>query len=154
MANDAFNRSEFNYGGAISTDTIQLNFAGSELGLIVQQLKAQYQQSVNQMYSLGDAKIFFVAGQPSGNGSMSGVVGPKSALGAFSATYGDICKVGSNVLNIVGAETFCGGDSQSASQLTVTCNNVLLTGIGVGADANQGMITADLGMQFSRMSIS
>lgn len=112
MAQEVFQRTQVNFGGAITAETGLLVPSGGLTGLLAQNLNIQYAQAVNRFYELGTAgqrtNVYYVGGRAQGNFSVGHVVGPGPSMRLFYSRFSDVCMAGGNDLTIDLKPNICG----------------------------------------------
>lgn len=121
---DIFQREVGEFGGSFTADMTRLTFpalvreGGSEIGLLMQNVGINYQQNVQRLYELGSNRIYYVAGRTAGNAAIGRVIGPAVLTRAFYETYGDVCRAGSNVMQL-SMQAGCGSGAGSTTGETL-----------------------------------
>ena len=163
---DMFNR-ETVLGGVMSAEATRVNFSGTGLdsevtqkGLIMQQLQVEYKQNVTRLYALEDAKVYFVAGRTEGTFTIQHVIGPQGLLTEFLKSYGDVCKIGNQVLNLstlVGCGSQGGAIPGSEKAVSKASSVVLkapcITAFGLQMQAGNMVIASTLTGMFVSLEI-
>lgn len=156
MPADVFGRNDVVFGGALAADATRVTFggldsgAGGGTGLILQQVRIQYNQQVTRLYGLEDGAIYYVAGRTDGQLGAQQIVGPKAVQTAFYETYGNVCNVGGNLTMDATAGCIGQGD---AGGMTITVSNPVLTGLTLEVSAREMIISNGLQMIFISMDI-
>lgn len=149
-------------GGVMSAEAIRVNFSGNGLdpaatkGLIMQQLQLEYKQNITRLYALEDAKVYFVAGRTEGTFTVQHVVGPQGLLSVFIETYGDVCAIGNQVLNLsttVGCGTTGGKINGDAVPSSVELKAPVISAFGLQMQAGNMVIASTLTGMFVSMEI-
>jgi len=155
---DMFGR-ETVLGGVMSAEATRINFSNvtNNAGLIMQQLQLEYKQNVTRLYALEDAKVYFVAGRTEGVFTVQHVVGPQGLLKAFIEKYGDVCKIGDEVLK-VGTFVGCGTSNDVATPKDTKPSSIILkapvlTAFGLQMQAGNMVIASTLTGMFVSMEI-
>ena len=150
-------------GGVMSAEAIRVNFSGNNLdpaatkGLIMQQLQLEYKQNITRLYALEDAKVYFVAGRTEGTFTVQHVVGPQGLLSVFIETYGDVCAIGNQVLNLsttVGCGTTGGKINGDAVPSSVELKAPVISAFGLQMQAGNMVIASTLTGMFVSMEIT
>lgn len=148
---DIFNRITDAHGGSFAADQAKLTFpalanqAGSEAGLLVQNLGASYQQQVTRLFEVGSPIIYYVGGRTSGQAQMSRVAGPRRLTKAFYQTYGDVCNAPTNTLQF----SLAAGCTNIQSRNAFVAKFVVIVQIGFTVTAADMMINENMAMIFS-----
>ncbi len=172
---EVFTRTKLNFGGAFSADRGLLTLTGSIpnpvagvpiIGAIppqpitpvlAQNLQMNYQQQVTRLYELGElgqiANMFLVGGRSQGDMTLAQIIGPKVLFKAFYATYGDVCKAGSNMIGI-SAQTSCGAAGPVFANTGYTLQYCLLNGVGLAVAAQDLVISSNNRLMFSNLDYS
>lgn len=154
---DVFGRQPLQFGGAFSADDMVVTFGGVGLaagsGLLVQSVNFQYQQPINRVYDLGNARlIFYIAGRPQGSASLSRIIGPRAVTLAFYDAYGNVCNAGTNTLDFSFA-TGCGGTVNSGTA-AYSMTGVVLTAVAGSIQAEQMLFNEQLQLMFAALMAS
>jgi hypothetical protein len=142
-----------NIGGVLNGEDVYLNVAGLDgAGLLVQSVNIAYNQQVTRLRELGSTNIYFVAAGTEGNLSLQKVAGAGSNVKLFAASYGDVCSIRNNSIEITfNGGAFCdGGAGFSAGSFTL--NHVLVNSVGVTGQAGNMSVMGTLGAMFVSMS--
>src|SRR5262245_18479743 len=99
---DIFSNTASTLAGVFAAHQAVLNMAGVNIAL-VQNLNFTHMQSFTRLYEIGSqgnvGRVFYVTGRTQGIGNMGRVVGPKAALAAFYAKFGDVCEAKQNTVD-------------------------------------------------------
>jgi len=151
---DIFNRTTDNFGGSFAADQATITFPalsgghGSDAGLLVQNMSANYNQQVTRLFEVGSSNIYYVGGRTSGGASIARVVGPKKIAKEFYQTYGDICYARTNTLHF-SVSTGCDASSVNFARAAYTAHFVVITNVGISVGAADMLINEQLQMMFS-----
>lgn len=149
---DIFNRTSDKFGGSFSADQARVTFPaltggqGSDAGLLMQNLQANYTQQVTRLFEISSPTIYYVGGRTSGQASVTRVIGPRKLAAAFYSTYGDICNAATNTLNF-SMSTGCGGTE--GARASYTAHFVVVVSVGISVGAADMLINESLQMMFS-----
>ena len=151
---DIFNRTTDSFGGTFAADQAKITFPalsggmGSDAGLLIQNMSANYQQQVTRLFEVSSPNIYYVGGRTSGGASVARVIGPKKIAKEFHQTYGDICYARTNTLHF-SVSTGCDGDSVNFARAAYTAHFVVITNVGISVGAADMLINEQLQMMFS-----
>ena len=151
---DIFNRTTDSFGGTFAADQAKITFPalsgglGSDAGLLVQNMSANYNQQVTRLFEVGSPNIYYCGGRTSGGASIARVVGPKKIAKEFYQTYGDICHARTNTLHF-SVSTGCDVDSVNFARAAYTAHFVVITNVGISVGAADMLINEQLQMMFS-----
>lgn len=172
---DIFGRQEQVFGGGLTSDASWMFWGGltnGGLGMLITQMQIQYQQPVRRIYEIGPwtavggsvgQPVYYIAGRPEGTVQISRITGPVAALGGFYRTYGNVCSF-MNSLFFVSA-TGCVNQNNTTTTLSTNAsavtgssrfdpflgwymNGCVITGVGLGAQAQDMMVTENVGLMF------
>lgn len=148
---DIFNRSTDSFGGSFSSDQARVTFpgltgGGSDSGLLMQNLQANYQQQITRLYELSSNAIYYVGGRTSGQANISRVIGPRKIAATFYSTYGDVCNAATNTIHF-SMTTGCGGATDARA--SYTAHFVVVNSVAIGVGAADMLINESLSMMFS-----
>lgn len=108
---------------------------------ICQQVQASVSVNISTVYEIGSRNAHRVMGRPSGQGSLSNIMGPTKETVSSLAKLCNICKP--TALNITFVNT-CGNTGGGLRFKDCVCNSVSAT-----ADAAQDIINGQWGLLFS-----
>ncbi len=149
---DVFNRATDRFGGAFTADGARVTFpalsngAGSEVGLLMQNVQMSYQQQITRLYELSSNAIYYVGGRTAGTASAARVVGPRALSQTFYRTYGDVCNAASNTLHF-SVSAACG--TQNLARAAYTAHFVVVESVAVSVGAADMIINEQISMMFS-----
>lgn len=157
MPADIFNRETSKLAGSFAADKARLVIQGTDgsaagLSALAQRLQLSYQQQVSRIYELGSPNIYYVGGRTQGNMSLSRIIGPQLTISALYAAYGDICKANKAISFVVSNPNCL--VNESGQTVTFSALNCVITGVAVGVQSNDMMITDDTTMMFSSLTSS
>jgi hypothetical protein len=150
-------------GESFSADDAVMSFSGgkdlqADTPLILQQFQAQYQQPVNMLFDLSSARVHMVRGRSSGQGSMAQIYGPAKLQLAFLKTYGNVCNIKQNMLNIAimnsCGQTESGEGVTMSVKSTITLSHVLVNSIAFSGSADNMLINQQVGFMFTSLAAS
>jgi hypothetical protein len=156
---DVFNN-QTKYGGSFRANELAMTFSlgqGADIGvgLMIQQLQGQYQQSVTRIWEISaDNRSYYVIGRAEGQASVGRIRGPFELKDAFLDTYGNACKVATNVINIGGVKSGCDaqGNTRTNSNIHYRLEHVILTGMGFGVGAENMVMNESQNLYFAALS--
>ena len=121
MALDVFGREAQDPGSSFSADNSVLTFSGSavvdaqQTNLLIQNLSANYQQTITRLFELGNNTSTFIQGRTQGTLGIARVVGPKTSTEDFIKKFSKVCTLKENLIhfNLGGAKEACPQTPQS-----------------------------------------
>lgn len=157
MGQDVFGRTDQDYGGGLSSDSLIMNFPqlpGDGLGLVIQNVQIQYTQPIRRIYELGpgvsgQARVYYVIGRPEGTFQLSRIFGFEPIMGAFYAQYGDPCTNNSLTLS---AEPGCNG-SPNVGTNSWNMTGVVINYVGMSASAQEMMVQEQVSAMFVSLNV-
>lgn len=165
MATDVFGRGGQAFGGAIAADAARVVFstgtdgAGvneAQPGMLVQQLKLNYQQQITRVYEIGSDKTFYVVGRTQGQVEMARIMGPRTIQLGFYTKFGNACLAATNNINFI-AETGCTAQdgsrvTRSGSAYSFTVKHAVIINLGVQIGAQDMVINEQVQMMFTALN--
>lgn len=151
---DIYNRNTDSFGGSFAADQAKVTFpalingAGSDAGLLVQNMTANYTQQVSRLFEVGSPAVYYVGGRTAGQASIARIIGPKKIAKEFYSTYGDVCRARTNTLHF-SVSTGCDGSSVNFARASYTAHFVVITTVGISLGAADMLINEQLQMMFS-----
>ena len=126
----------FDYGGAINDSCIQFELKNEGIskgfeGLVAQSVQVNIGRQTQTLYELGSTKYYIVNGKPSGNGSLTNVIGPNTVTITSLKALGDVCKP--STITISKQKCECKESSNGDEKYEFTGG--VLTGVGVSLQA-------------------
>lgn len=110
---------------------------------ICQNLQAQVQVNIQQVYEIGSRNAHRIMGRPTGSGSISNIMGPTKETVSGLAALCNICKPVALTVKFV--NTACGGETSGGLVFKdCVCNSVSAT-----ATAAEDSISGQWGLMFS-----
>jgi hypothetical protein len=155
MAEDLFSR-ETVYGGSMSSEMVRLNFTAGDTpfsGFIVQNVDIQYSQQLSRLYALESGKVYFVVGQTNGQMSIQHAIGPEGMQREFIKTYGDPCNITDKVF-VLSVTSGCTGETDISANGAVKLSNPLISGVQLGVQSGNAIITSAITTMFTSMDLS
>lgn len=168
---DVFNRQVSTFGGSFSADDAIIVFPNiiatdvttgaqtqtqANVPLLLQDFSVNYQQSTSMLYDLTTSNVYFVRGRAAGQGSMNQILGPARLSMAFLRTYGNVCRVDKNMMNIkmrAGCDSV-GDAAQYAKSYdqSIICGMSLVDRLSFSGAAQNMLISQAVGFTFAYMS--
>lgn len=146
---DIFNRTPKTTGSGFSIDAASLEFSGmtGTGGLMIQNVKIQYNQKITTVYDLADnTQVYYVAGKAEGVLQLGKLVGSGGLITAFYTTYGDVCNPGAAVT--ISALAGCTGTTATG---TITISSPIITDFGLSMTIEDGMVSEQVAMRFASL---
>lgn len=154
------------FGGADSDDTIvfsSINGTDSALdGFVIESYSLNWGRAVSYRRAYNKKGNVVVLGKGAGTLTLTGLVGPADEFEQLlEATSGnDVCKNANCVIKTGGGYSTCdtaGNKTTSSKPLTITAKAVVLTGIAMGGQLQEGGVTltsANLSFKVGGVSIN
>ena len=138
--------------GVIRADdvTMTLGIIGSSIGMVLQQAEWQLERTVNMLYEIGSAQVYYVGDRRKGQGKFTRVVTGVKDFKKLVLQLGDICQAAKNTLELKAGSSQCG--EAGAQVLTYNLVGVTLTSLGVSITAQDIIVTESMGIMFSDMN--
>ena len=160
---DLFNRQTSTLAGVFTSDRAKLRFMNG-LAALVQSMQWNYTQAITRLYEVGSSDIYYVGGRTQGGATIQRVIGPQTSVAAFYQNYGDVCKsVGRNIelklseTNCAtapnGTTTFVAGTGATGTT-TVRMANCVVTGVQMGVNAQDMIISDNTQIMFSSLEVA
>lgn len=149
---DIFQREQRYRGSFTAEDTIMTigGFAPGEgdVGLLVQQVQANYVQNISRIYDLTENAVYFVGGRTQGAAGMQKVIGPTALTQTFYQKYGSVCDMGDNDITLSG-EMGCGSQGQSTQRLVL--RNCVINSFAFNVTAADALIAENTQIVFNQL---
>lgn len=139
---DIFGYSRTTASDVFVSDKSRLSIVGVEGVDLIQSWQVQYTQSIQPIYEVGSSRIFWAKGSPSGNGSISRIVGS-----TFLRMTSDICDKGTTI-QITNASGACSG-----GEVGLTCTGAICTSIGFSSQAGNPTVSESVSFMFASLSV-
>lgn len=155
---DIFGRTNQLFAGAFPVDGARVSFAGQNgqllgVGLLTQSMGYNYAQPVTIMFEVGTNNAYAVAGRARGGVNMSRVLGPRQMTKDFYLKYGDICNMGTNVLNIDAKSAAC-LEGAGTNTFLIGITNSVITNLAGNTTSENSLFTESVGMQFLTLNLN
>lgn len=165
MATDVYGRGGQNFGGAIAADAARVVFStgtdGAGVndpnpGMLVQQLRINYQQQVTRVFEIGTDKTYYVVGRTQGQSEMARIMGPRPIQLGFYTQFGNACLAASNNINFL-AEAGCTNISGARTGLSgqaysFTIKAAVIINLGVQIGAQDMVINEQVQLMFTALN--
>ncbi len=137
-----------------SSDKAHFTVEGKGEGYMIQQWDFTYQQNVQEIFELGSSNLYWVRGQPQGQGTIGRIIGGGTGIDLLVPDSArDICSNSSTSVDI----EFNPGECVSAAGATganrITLDGVVITSVGFNSSVQDMMIRQNLQIRFAKMSI-
>jgi len=165
VATDIFSRDN-RIGGVISPDGAKLIFsAGPDVlaggdpggtGLTTQGIDLGYQQSFNQVYSLGTNEKFFIAGRSQGQFGAARILGPRPVSIGFYRKYGNICNMPTNDVALM-ISSGCGAGNTligGSGQMSFNLSGVFVNALQFSAQSENNVLNERLQSAFASLDLA
>lgn len=119
------------------------------LGVLVQNVQAQYQQQVTRVWELASSKTYYIAGRSLGQMSIARIVGPQSVQSDFVTQFGDVCKATANTFDINPKAGVC--PPNSTANMGRRFHNCVITSVGMSMQAQDMVINENMQLMFAAM---
>lgn len=183
MATDIYNRVSDAYGGSFSADGAFISFSSplvaqgsgagligevvpgikgpAGVGLLTQNITISYTQNIMRVHEIGTNFHFFVSGRTQGTSGCQRILGPRPVSIAFYKTFGDVCNVANNIINLYMA-TGCAAKGVTPSgefrklgaSFDLTMQFCVINSLGIGMNVQDSMINESLGMMFCSLLLA
>lgn len=139
-----------------SSENASLTLEGNAEGYMVQQWQVDYQQTVQEIFELGSSNLYWLKGQPQGQGQIGRIVGGSNGGGSgrhqfFDPDSFDLCRGGAN-MTIEMVNPACDGDGDGS--VSMTMSGVVVTSIGYSASVQDLLMRENFGFRFAKMDVS
>lgn len=137
--------------GVIRADdvTMTLGVLGSTVGAVLQQAEWQLNRTVNMLYEIGSAQVYYVGDRRKGEGKFTRVVTGVKDFKQLVLQLGDLCQAAKNTLELKAGSSQCG---EGAQVLSYNLVGVTLTSLGVSITAQDIIVTESMGIMFTDMN--
>jgi hypothetical protein len=148
MARDIYNR-VVELGQPIAADATRLvlPYIGGE-DMLVQELNLTYNQNVSQVWEVGSAFTYFIAGRTNGTVTIGRIVGAKGIGKEFISKFGDVCQMPGNHLTL----QFFAGCTTSSALGSLKVEGAVITSISYSVKAQDMIINENFNMMFARLT--
>jgi len=153
---DLFADQNSSFGGAFAASKASMTFSTGDsgnggLGLLVQNVQAQYQQNVERLWELSSGnKTYFVVGRAQGTVQIGRIVGPEVIADSFVTQYSAACNVEKNVMRINATPGMCKGGVGADR----TFKFVLVNSIALQMASSNMVVSETLGAMFASLDNS
>lgn len=146
MAKSFFSTDEnktYTFGSALNDSCVQFELTQKDAngqqvgepvgfeGLVAQSVQVNIGRQTQTLYELGSTKYYIVNGKPSGNGSLTNVIGPNKTSIKTLSELGNVCKPSTIKISKQDCECPKGEASTESYEFT----GGVLTGVGVSLQA-------------------
>jgi hypothetical protein len=148
MARDIYNR-VVDLGQPMAADATRLVlpfFEGEDM--LVQQVNVTYSQNISQVWEVGSAFTYFIAGRTQGQMQVGRIVGAKGLGKQFIAEFADVCKMPGNHMTL---EFFAGCETGEARG-ALAVEGAVITSIAYSVQAQDMLVNENFTLMFARLS--
>lgn len=131
-----------------ATGTALADGGSTTPGFYLTRLQVSYEQSVTVVHELGSNRRAFVAGRPSGTGTLDHLLGPVGLSKALLGTLGNVCNVGHNYLNFTFSGD-CEGVKDVGDDSAIQLKWVCATQMSLGMDNSTFQLTDSLSIMYA-----
>jgi len=152
MAGDIFGYSRSGKPQTVfSSESASLTFEKAGKGYMIQNWNVNYQQTVQEIFELGSSNLYWLKGQPQGQGTIQRIVGGTgSGTDLFSADAFDVC-AGGAAMTINANAGACNG---TVPDVNINMDGCVVTSVGFSSSVQDLMIQQNFGWRFAKLSIS
>ncbi len=149
------------YGGAFSADGAKIMFdlgpghGVMSAGMIGQQIRWQYGQSISRVYDLGGPQVYLVAGRTQGQVSLDTILGPNMLMTEWYKQFGNGCHLERNHISFEG-QTGCGAPGVgtiAGRSLLIHMKHCVIEQLGGAVQAEQMLIQQQVQIMFLIMQM-
>lgn len=149
---DIFQREQRYRGSFTAEDTI-MTIGGftpgqGDVGLLVQQVQANYVQNISRIYDLTENAVYFVGGRTQGAAGMQKVIGPSELTQTFYQKYGNVCDMADNDITLSG-EMGCG--TRFAATQRLSLRNCVINSFGFNVTSQDALIVENTQLVFNQL---
>lgn len=136
-----------------SNDNAALDIEGKGTGYMIQQWSIGYQQNVQEIFELGSSNLYWVRGQPQGQGTFGRIIGGAggSDVKFLPREAFDVCNGGVAMTITMGVGS-CGGEDAGAAVVSLGLDGVIVTSFGFNASVQDMMIRQSVQIKFASLS--
>jgi len=154
---DIFGRSNQTFGGAFPVDGARVAFSGTSgnllgVGLLTQNLGFNYNQPITILFEIGTNYGYAVSGRARGSVNMARLLGPRPVVTSFYLQYGNVCNMGTNILNLECQSTAC-IEGASGTAFTLGITNVVITTLGGSISSENSLFTESVALQYLTLNL-
>jgi hypothetical protein len=148
MARDIYNR-VVELGQPIAADATRLvlPYIGGE-DMLVQSVNVNYAQNVSQVWEVGSAFTYFIAGRTQGTLQIARIIGAKGIGEEFINQFADVCNMISNHMTL----QFFAGCEGSEARGSLKVEGAVITSIAYAVQAQDMIIHENFNMMFARLA--
>jgi hypothetical protein len=148
---DIYNRQASTLGGVFTSDRMIVSMGTEVPTALLQSTNFNYQQTVSKFYELSSNHIFLIGGRTQGSAAIGHIIGPKRAMSAFFAKYGDVCKARSNTIDMSLVAQDCDIENFAEATTTLTAKLCVIVNVSIGVEAQQAIINSNSQLMFSSL---
>lgn len=133
--------------GVFRAEDLRLKIGGKDAeGMIVQSVQFTCTRSVNFLYEIGSAFVYYVGNRRQGQAQMSRVMGGSGDFKTLVCDYGNLCQPKNLTLEVNPAG---GGGRCKAANQKYDLIDATLSSLGASVTANEIVINEQLGFTFA-----
>jgi len=135
-----------------TTENSTLTISGSGVGYMIQNWNISYQQQVQEIFELGSSNLYWLKGQPQGQGTIARIVGNDGGSGISLMPPGafDLCD-GGVTMNISASGGDCDGGGPA---INIAMDGVVVTALGFSMSVQDMMVQQNFGWRFAKLSLT
>lgn len=133
--------------GVFRAEDLRLKIGGKDAeGMIVQSVQFTCNRTVNFLYEIGSAFVYYVGNRRQGQAQMSRVLGGAGDFKTLVCEYGNLCTPKNLTLEV---SPEGGGDRCKAGNQKYDLIDATLTSLGASVTANEIVVNEQLGFMFA-----
>lgn len=149
MARDIYNRVvELGQPLAADATRLVLPFLEGE-DMLVQEVSVTYNQNVSQIWEVGSAYTYFIAGRTNGAMTVARIVGAKGIGREFIANFADVCKMPGNHMTL----QFSAGCTTGSVVASLTVEGAVITSMAYRVQAQDMLVNENFNLIFARLAL-
>ena len=154
---DIFGRSNQQFAGAFPVDGARVAFSGTDgnllgVGLVTQNVGFNYSQPITILFEVGTTNAYVIGGRARGGANMSRVLGPRAVMPAFYTTYGNVCNMATNILNLDARSATC-PEGTGGSSFVLGLQYVVITNLQGAVNSENGLLTEGVTLQYLTLNL-
>jgi len=135
-----------------TTENSRLTLSGGAgVGYMIQNWNINYQQQVQEIFELGSSNLYWIKGQPQGQGTIARIIGDGgNGVNLFPQSAFDLCDGGAT-MTIAASSGQCSG---TAGTVNLSMDGVVVTAIGVSMSVQDMMLQQNFGWRFAKLTVA
>ena len=139
------------YSNSLIAQSPRVTFPGSTDGMLAQQVRFYYQQTITRLYEVGSKDVYLINGHTYGESHFDGAVGSRATAAVFYKRFTDVCPTNRS-LSVSSASNSEPPKRSIAKESSLVLDNCFI-GHVIQAIASKEMTTQDLVMLFLNMTL-